>query len=282
MVFRFNGGDCTNGFNVQPPKFYQCFDFNGGPPTVEGDMAYVVITDTKGGGIQYYNGYVPVGSEITVSDKGNKILPNMNITTYASNDTNPSNILQTLIYHSSCSQKLFLGDRYGGYQLIIFVNDEQGVVSSFFNATFNFYITNTGLVNASLESLVSVTNFGVYNFTDQVLGEVVQPAETFVVSESVVIDLTIRKTYTSITTVVASTIPTDELCRDTDFFNFTAGFPVPTTSPTKAPKSKSSKAPKSKSSKAPSSGKGKGQGPSTTSKAPSSKAQSTGTLSPLM
>ena len=236
MVFRYNGGDCSQSFNIQPITLFQCIDFNGGPPDTEGATSYIVITDTKGQNIIYYDGFASVGEELTLEDGGNRVEANMNITIFSSDVTTPENVVQSVIYHSSCSRNLFLKDRYGSLQLVVFVNELQGIVSCFFSVTFDFNIANTGSFDTSLVSLEAVSNIGVFNLTDEVLGTTIVPGETFVVTRDFFLDLTVRKTYTFESVIVGETLPAPgELCQDSDSLSFTAGNPLPPKIPTIAP-----------------------------------------------
>lgn len=231
---RYNGGTCEQSFNIQPSALFQCFDFNGGPPVEEGQESFIVATDIKGQGINYHSDFVAVGEEFTIADGGVDVEANMNVTIYNSDNLIPENIIQTLIYHSSCSRNLFLKDRFGSIQLVVFVNDAQGVVTCFFNATYSFSIQNEGDFSATLLSLISITNLGVFNLTDRVAGQQISPGESFVVEEQIVIDLTVRQRYTALSTITG-TSPQGNICRATDFLTFVAGNPLPPIFPTFAP-----------------------------------------------
>ena len=235
LIMRYNGGDCTQSFNIQPSTLFQCEDFNGGPPTEEGALSYIVATDIKGQGIIYHDGFVAVGSEYELVDGGNRLEANMNITIYSSDVIDPANMIQSVVYHSSCSRNLFLKDRYGASQIVVFVNDLQGIVTCFFNSTFDISIINDGDFGAEFVSLVSVTNLGVFNLTDQVLGQNVAPGESFAISLPVALDLTVRQRYTVLSTITGRTEGSGVICTDTDFLTFVAGNPLPPTFPTVTP-----------------------------------------------
>ena len=242
LVMRYNGGTCEQSFNIQPTTLFQCFDFQGGPPDSEGAESYVVATDIKGQGITYFEGFIRVGEELLLDDPDqSRVDANMNITVYASDDKSFANMLQTVVYHTSCSRNLFLKDRYGSFQLVVFVNDLQGTVSCFYNATFDFNIVNTGSFGAEFVSLISETNIGggPFNLTDQVLEQQAQvnPGDEFTLSLNINIDLTVRQRYTVLTTIVGRTEGTGVLCSDTDFLSFVAGNPLPPIFPTIAPTS---------------------------------------------
>ena len=243
MVFLFNGGDCDQSFNVQADKFF-CNDFNGGPPTERGEKAYIVVTDIKEQGIIYYDDWATVGETFTLSDGGNNFQADQFITIYSSDDTSdPANILQAIQYHSSCSSNLFLKDRFGATQLVIWINEEQGVVSCFANQTFDLDITiPIDIVGgpATITSLTVASNIDpfFFNLTDKVAGIEADAGDTLSVSIAVPIDLTAKQTYNLLVTVMALT-QLGQTCRATDLVTFTAGYPLspifPTFAPTSAP-----------------------------------------------
>jgi len=245
MVFRYNGGGCGQSDNIQNSDLFQCFDFQEGPPVVAGETSFITVTDIKGGSIVYFSETVAVGSEYTVSDEPFEVEANMNITTWRNSGTNPADILQTLVFHSSCSQNLFLKDRFGAHQLVVFVNEEQGLQSCFFNATFTLNIGNDIQGSAAiLQTLASNTNYGLFNFTDEVNGIVLQPGETLTPSPSfdVVIDLTVV-TNNRILTTITGTSTEGFFCSDGDFFTFVTGLALPPNVPTRAPTSAPTRTP---------------------------------------
>eukprot|EP00546_Thalassionema_frauenfeldii_P002433 CAMPEP_0178934710 /NCGR_PEP_ID=MMETSP0786-20121207/24037_1 /TAXON_ID=186022 /ORGANISM="Thalassionema frauenfeldii, Strain CCMP 1798" /LENGTH=1502 /DNA_ID=CAMNT_0020612569 /DNA_START=1215 /DNA_END=5725 /DNA_ORIENTATION=- len=237
MVFRYNGGLCDQSDNIQNSELFQCFDFQEGPPVNAGDESYITVTDIKGGSIIYHADTVRVGGEYTVLDEPFQVEANMNITTWRNDNTIPQNILQTLVFHSSCSQNLFLKDRFGAHQLVVFVNEEQGLRSCFFNATFNLNIANdvqgTGAI---LQRLSSNTNYGLFNFTNEVNGIFLEPGETLSPSPSfdVVIDLTVVTNNVIFTSVLARSEEGFQ-CSDSDFLAFVTGLALPPNVPTRAP-----------------------------------------------
>ena len=260
MTFRYNGGDCSGSFNIQPSTLFQCEDFGArpGPPTVDGTRSYIEAFEL-GGGELYFSGFAEVGGEFTALAE-EKFSANMNITIYdipadlidtpeaditpedRSNIVQPSNLVQTVIYHSSCSQNLFLKDRFGAIQLVLFINNEQGVVSCFQNATLSFDIdVPIDIVGgrAELTSLTIITNIdngnnGVYDLSDIVAGQIIEPGVPFQTGVSIEIDLTVRQKYTALSTIVGKT-DEGQSCFGTDFYEFEAGNPLPPIFPTLAP-----------------------------------------------
>jgi hypothetical protein len=230
--------------NIQDPRIYQCEDFMGGPPTSDelGAESYLLITDIKGEGINYYNGPVFVGDvfNITNISPNPVIVANVNATFY-DGEPSPENMRQTMVIHTSCSQVTFLKDRYGALELVGFGNPSQGYLTCNTPVSFKFIIENTASAfNAVLQTLTSITNFDspndVLNYTSEIAGRDLDPGSEFPVSSEVItIDLSVRKRYTVFTTVQGVS-PEGFSCRGSDFTNFTAG--QPDTRPTFAPVSR--------------------------------------------
>jgi hypothetical protein len=241
LTFRFNGGDCLQSNNIQDPRIYQCEDYFGGPPTQEeiGAESYLIITDIKGQGINYYNGPILVGDIFNITNilPNSVIVANVNATFY---DGEPSaeNLRQTMVIHTSCSQVTFLKDRYGALELIGFGNPSQGYLTCIVPVSFNFFIQNTAVgFNAVIQTLTSISNFDppndFLNFTPIVAGTTLGPGDSLpVISQPIDIDLSVRKRYTVFTTVQGIS-PEAFSCRGSKFTNFTAG--QPDTRPTFAP-----------------------------------------------
>lgn len=238
MGFRYQGGDCSNSFNVQDPQIFQCEDFMGGPPTDGEALNHFVVTDIKGLGVNYFTGTIGLGTDFELTNGGELLGANVNVTIYESVDNqSPSGILQTMVIHTSCSQVTFLKDRYGAIQLLSFNNTIQGFVSCFADITLDFAVDNVlgnvGAFTAILETLVSLTNFdssngdavgddGLLNFTSAVAGVEVPPGGTFPIPPvSLTLDLAQRKLYT-IFSILQGASPDGFSCQDSDQFNFTA------------------------------------------------------------
>jgi hypothetical protein len=234
MGFLYNGGDCSQSYTVMGSDKFGCTDIGSGPPTQEGVESYIVVTALDDTSIVYHAGNVPVGSIYYLSDNGQRFVADQNITIYAS-EGGP--MLQTLYYHSSCSQNLFLLDVFGASQLVEWINEEQGLVSVFANASFDLAITIPFTIvgtELTVTELFSITTFGVYNLTDEVYGMRLQPGSTITADFQVTIDLSTPQTYTFLTTIAGVTDLGVE-CRGVDFYNFTAGVPLNPGVPTVGP-----------------------------------------------
>ena len=248
LQFMYNGGNCDNSFNAQSEPLFICEDYKGGPPTEEGASSFVVVTDIRGAGIVYFAEWVSVGEIISFAD-GNVLEPNQNITIYDSNITGPDSIVQTTVFHASCtdtatSQSLFLKDRFGSMQLVGFVNEAQGELSCFVNTTFDISITvPNGVVRQPLTISSVVTQFsgvpggpdGTLNSTADFVDEQISTGDAPVSFDlGLDLDLTVRRTY-SVFTTVRGVATNGQQCEGTDLYQFAAGQPPPPLFPTIAP-----------------------------------------------
>jgi hypothetical protein len=59
-------------------------------------------------------------------------------------------LLQTGTFHTSCSQNLFIGDKYGNLEVVSFTNSEQGYVTANNEIDLRYTVTNTGIPDISL------------------------------------------------------------------------------------------------------------------------------------
>ena len=240
MGFLYNGGDCSNSWNVQEAegKFF-CNDFGEGPPTELGARSFIVVTDLEGETI-FHSDYVSVGSLFTLSDGGDEFPANQLITIYKTNNTEDSDgVLQLVQYHSSCSSNLFLKDRFGASQLVLWVNEDQGTVSCFANQTFNLDITiPIDIVGgpATVTGLTVASNVDPYffNLTEKIFGTEAGAGEIIETSIAIPIDLSEKRTYTLLITLTAVTT-SGEQCTATELTGFVAGYPLPPVFPTFSP-----------------------------------------------
>ena len=193
------------------------------------------MTALKDTSLLYYNDWATVGELFTMTDlasPGTDFPADQLVSIYSSDDTSSnSSLLQYMLYHSSCSQNLFLKDRFGAIQLVVWVNEEQGVVSCFANQTFNLDVTVPLDLEggpATIQSLTVASNIDpfFFNLTDKVAGIELNPGDSLETSISIPIDLTTKNTYNLLVTLSAVT-STGEECRATELTSFTAGYPLP-------------------------------------------------------
>ena len=249
MVLLYEGGDCQNSFNAQSEPQFACEDLNGGPPTAFGSSSYVVIKDIRGVGIVYFSGWVEVGEIINILPPGDDAVfePNQNITIYDSNVTSPENIVQTLVFDTSCdpsAQSLFLKDRFGAMQIVGYDNQAQGTVSCFVEANIEAAISVAESVTghpisiSTVQTRLTATPGGedaLLNFTSDVEGtELASGIDALGVTFSLDLNLTARRTYSVFTTVTGLTEDGRE-CEGEDLYQFSAGQPPPPLFPTISP-----------------------------------------------
>jgi hypothetical protein len=233
MSFRYNGGDCSQSLNSQPSSLFECNDFNGGPPSEEGVVAWIEAFEL-GRRETYFSGFVPVGEVFTLFAE-EKISANQNITVYdpkgetdRSNIVRQENTMQTIKYHSSCAWNLFLNDIFGSVQLVEFVNEVQGRVTCFIKAILALDIqipifTTNGDNSVRLTSLEMLTNvFGIIDKTEEVNGFVVNGMVDEPIPIEITLDLTVRQSYTFFTTIVGETVSGGDECNGDNFFEFVA------------------------------------------------------------
>jgi len=225
MTWRFNGGDCEQSFNIQEADKFTCTDFSGGAPT-EGS-AWITVTSVKDESDVYFDGQVRVGDLFTMfASNTNKGKFDADSFFYVYSDSTKQNLLQLSSVHTSCSQNLFLKDRFGSVQLLIFEN-EFGLFTCFVQATYGFTLTNQGAADSgTIVEFTSTTN----GITDDCLNAVppadttVNPGDTVIVDKQVLIDMTVRQEYNTVAYIRAQT-PLGFDCDDTATLQFTAGNP---------------------------------------------------------
>ena len=225
ISFRYNGGDCNQSSNIQPTYDFACEDFYGGPPTDQEESSFIVTTNVDTGVI-YHADFVRVGELFIVEEIDGAFPSAMNITVYSSADTSPQNVLQTVVMDTSCSQNLFLADRYGSFHLVGFVNELQGNVTTFVGATYSYVVSNAATESgtsgtATLSTLTSISN-ELVNLTEQVNGVALTTNDSLLVEMAFIVDLSVRLRYTVFSTVQGVS-PGGFVCRASQFDSFIAG-----------------------------------------------------------
>jgi hypothetical protein len=95
---------------------------DGNEVILEGDAdeqnpAFIVVRDHKNKIIS--EGFVPLNGVFSVSAAGNKrIPPRTNITIFDDDPDQDGTLLETIQFHTSCSQPLFAGDEFGSITVI--------------------------------------------------------------------------------------------------------------------------------------------------------------------
>jgi hypothetical protein len=257
LTFRYNGGDCSQSNNLQDRQKFDCFDLepptgSGPPPTIAGEEAYVLAT-TFGGNDIYFEGFVPIGETFTLNEDQlyDKLAADMNITFYdPKGSTDPAtilvaeNIMQTMFVHLSCSQPLYLLDRFGAAQVTEWTEDSGRVVTTAIETTTGDLILslNTtgidggeGAVVLTEMNIISNTE-GFINKTDEVAGTILEPGDVILLAPiNVTLDLSKRTRYTFFTTVVGTSLDGSVECNGFDFHECIVGNALPPAFPTLAP-----------------------------------------------
>lgn len=250
MSFKFNGGGCSQSFNLQQADQFQCADFTvdgttGAPTSGE---AYILMHALENIDEIYFSGYVEVGLEFPLFNDGERFDSDTVFfvgvdqasceaaarATYGLPSPGLAGLYQGGYFDSSCSQNLFLMDKFGSLQLVVFVNEEQGPVTSFIEATYSYNITNTGenVENAIITAFTSCRTIGGEpdppgRCTDLlgILGShEIPPGGMITVTENALIDMTVQQEYKTTATIVGETQGGIE-CSDENVLTFTVGMP---------------------------------------------------------
>ncbi|CAJ1917552.1 unnamed protein product [Cylindrotheca closterium] len=246
LKMRYNGGDCTHSSNLQGNTFFSCEDFgpsNDGPSNQDGSIAFIRVVDYDDKTAIRFDGFVRVGEDVVINGMGS----NLNVTVYdpkslstSAEIMKPENILQTLVFHTTCPvpiSNLFLKDRFGSIQIVEFENALQGVVSCFQELTLNVEISSdfeVDLLSTNIVSNIGNDFFGIYNLTDEASGVRINKSQSFRATQKVTIDLVRRKAY-SAQGVVVGKRTLGNGCYGSGMTTFTAGAPLPPSIPTLPP-----------------------------------------------
>jgi hypothetical protein len=232
LTMLLNGGDCSQSFTPQLGQTdkYSCLDsVSGGVPTSPGSQVYVVVSALNDTSIIYTSEYVGVGSTFQVTDGVQKIQAALNVTFYSSNLLSAATQIQSLKFETTCSQNLFLKDRFGAVELVGLVNQEQGVLSTTASVSFDVSATvpsNLTESGITVTSFIAETSFGTFNFTDQFSGQSVAPGASIHASFNITLDLSISRRY-AVTSSISGLTPTGQIYQGAGSYEFAAGNALP-------------------------------------------------------
>lgn len=146
ISLRFNGGDCTQSANTQDASKVFCLGDAGSGPV------RIVATNSKGDRTYLDVSNVAIGDivEIAAANAGRSELDSQTDVEIFSGGT----LVQDLSFHTSCSQPLALGDKFGSLEVTSFQNPEQGLVQAGAEVKYSYRITNGGSTAVEVTSAV--------------------------------------------------------------------------------------------------------------------------------
>jgi hypothetical protein len=199
----YTAEDCSNTSNTQDPGKAGCTDF--GP--LEDDV-FIRVTDQSDpgntGGRIYFQGAVAVDS-LFIASAANAGENDFSSNSYAHVFASQGGaLLQSLQFHTSCSQPLNTGDQFGS--LVVFGADttDGGDISLGAEVLFTYQVTNTG-ANAAITNVVVTDAYGL------VPGS---PIASIAPGDTVELTRTVTTTDDIVNDVTASAQPAP--CQDTD------------------------------------------------------------------
>lgn len=235
-IMQYNGWDCTARSTSSQQQGdddgFSCQDSNGGPPALNGNPAYIVLTDAKGRGITYFEGAVEPGHFFTLNNGGERFEANQMIHIF--DDASRTTLYQEVIYHSSASNGMKLQDVFGANILAGFYNDMQGsvtcsamvdldvdVVSGRSSSSSSMTLSSVAATQLSSPSLFSSSNMDLSTQQDD------STTSTMVTLSGATIDTLQQEAplemYTVVVDVEGTRTSDGAVCTGKDSFSFTIG-----------------------------------------------------------
>jgi uncharacterized repeat protein (TIGR01451 family) len=149
ISFRYNAGDdCNASSNTQDNGKWSCTD-----NAVTGEPVQIIISKPDGNNVSLDTG---PGATVGDGDVVTATAANAGRDDFDSESRiqildGSGGLLQDIILHTSCSQDLRIGDRFGAIEVVGFVNEDQGSVQSGAEVKYTYVVTNTG--NVDLENI---------------------------------------------------------------------------------------------------------------------------------
>jgi len=140
--------DTTLTPDAWPDQKFFCTDFDAGPPPAgTPGTFYIRAYPEKDTTVTYFAGPVttPGGLfNMTAPSTETEVEANSYLELYSCADaacSAPGTLLQQVLFHSSCSQQLYLFDIFGSFQLVEFESTNLGLISSFRSPGVGFTVT---------------------------------------------------------------------------------------------------------------------------------------------
>ena len=214
ISLRYTGGDCSQTSHNQDPGKVSCTDF---PPLVE--PVWIVISKPDGTNVSLDTGGAVVKfGDIVTATAANAGRSEFDSESLVQVFDENNDLLQELVFHTSCSQPLAPGDQFGSVKVVGFENADQGQVQLGAEVEYTYEIKNIGdveVINLTVE--------------DDILGTVPgSPIASLGPDETTTLTATafIEETTTNTVTVTGKTIFGDE-CSAMDWSTVTAVGPPP-------------------------------------------------------
>jgi len=241
ITFKYTGGDCAQSQNYQSRQKFLCMPTTGpSAPTTEGTVNYIEAV-ARGGGDTYFAGNVAVGEAYTLNQnfEFDKLSADMTITIYESQG---GGILQVVDVHLSCSQALFLFDKFGAHQVVKWIETDGRVVEAQASVTtenFEIKLESSGVTKpVRLLEMQVLTNAqeAPIDYTDDIKDTILSPGDSISLPGFPIdIDLTQRIKYSFFTTIIGETVDGTNMCNGNDFHECTVGFNLSPVFPTDVP-----------------------------------------------
>jgi hypothetical protein len=178
LTLRYEGGDCSGTMNSQDPIKVGCSDFSAAGTY----PVHVIVSDGAAAppSTTVYTDVAPIsiGDLITInaSDAGHSVLKS--VTGWWLKDAGDDTLRSDGFFHTSCSQPLNLGDRFGPLQVFSITSTNGGTVSLEHEVDYTYTVTNP---NASDATNVSVDDDLLGNITS---GQTIPAGATVVYTAS--------------------------------------------------------------------------------------------------
>ena len=145
ISFRYNAGDdCSASSNTQDSSKWSCAD-----NAATGEPVQIIVSKPDGSNVSLNTG---PGATVNDGDVVTATAANAGRADFDSDSRirildGSGGLLQNITLHTSCSQDLRTGDRFGAMEVVGFVNAEQGSVQSGAEVKYSYVVTNTGNVD---------------------------------------------------------------------------------------------------------------------------------------
>lgn len=215
---KYTGGGCNQTVTTQQ---IPCFDFQGGPSSEIGSEGFVVVTFQDA---IYHQAWVSVGSQYTIQDTTGAVLgAPQSIVVYQSEDQDPSNVLQSLVFDGSCSETLELLNQFGASQVVGFTVDSKTTQASF-NPTIELEISLPSGPDARLDTLLVSSSEGTFDVSGQIAGSTLSAGDSETASFTVDLDLTVPRVILFLANVTATNVDDPDLgCGAESFLSIPVG-----------------------------------------------------------